>query len=150
MNIHLRLATREERPLLAAMLPNYLRELAADTDYPHLARYWHENGRYPYLIVNQAQPVGFALVRTLLPATTMEVAEFYVAKPWRKYGIGKCAVQALFALHPGRWQLSVLADNPGGLAFWLSVVPATAYRAWVEKPGIRPHWALSFSVGSAQ
>ncbi|EPC5389004.1 GNAT family N-acetyltransferase [Serratia liquefaciens] len=135
MNIHLRLATREERPLLAAMLPNYLRELAADTDYPHLARYWHENGRYPYLIVNQAQPVGFALVRTLLPATTMEMAEFYVAKPWRKYGIGKSAVQALFALHPGRWQLSV--------------VPPTAYRAWVEKPGIRPHWALSFSVGSA-
>lgn len=136
MNIHLRLATREEQPLLAAMLPNYLRELAADTDYPHLARYWHENGRYPYLIVNQAQPVGFALVRTLLPATTMEMAEFYVAKPWRKYGVGKSAVQALFALHPGRWQLSV--------------VPATAYRAWVEKPGIRPHWALSFSVGSAQ
>jgi predicted acetyltransferase len=146
MNIHLRPAAHTEQPLLAAMLPDYLRELGADIDYPHLSRYWQESGRYPYLILNQQQPVGFALVRKLEPATTLEMAEFYIARPWRKYGIGKSAVQALFKLHPGRWQLSVLADNPAGLAFWLSVVPPTTYRAWVDQPGNRPHWVLSFSV----
>lgn len=146
MNINLRLATREEQPLLAAMLPDYLQELGADVDYPHLSHYWRENGRYPYLILNQEQPAGFALVRTLDLTPTMEMAEFYITKPCRKYGIGKSAVRALFRLHPGHWQLSVLADNPGGLAFWLSVVPPTAYRAWIEQAGNRPHWRLTFSV----
>ncbi len=147
MDLNLRLATLAEQPLLAAMLPDYLRELGADIDYPHLSRYWQESGRYPYLILNQQQPVGFALVRELTPPMMLEMSEFYITRPWRKYGIGKSAVQALFRLHPGRWQLSVLADNPVGLAFWLSVVPSTAYRAWVEQPGNRPHWVLSFSVG---
>ncbi|CAI0709075.1 GNAT family N-acetyltransferase [Serratia ficaria] len=144
MNILLQAASRAQQPLLAAMLPDYLGELGADIDYPYLPLYWREAGRYPYLIFNERQPVGFALVRMRDPEVR-EMAEFYVTRPWRKYGVGQSAARALFALHPGRWQLSVLADNPGALAFWLSLMPPDAYRAWIDTPGERPHWRLAFT-----
>ncbi|MCP1103890.1 GNAT family N-acetyltransferase [Serratia nevei] len=118
-------ASCAQRPLLAAMLSACLRELGADEAYPYLPLYWREAGRYPYLILSDRQTAGFALVRRL-DSATVEMAEFYIKPEWRRTGMGQRAARALFAQHPGGWSLSVSPDNPRGLAFWRSVIPAGA------------------------
>ena len=125
MAFSLEQATHAQRPLLAVMLSDCLRELGADGDYPYLPLYWREVGRYPYLILSDRQTAGFALVRRL-DSATVEMAEFYVKPEWRRTGLGQRAAHALFAQHPGGWSLSVSPDNPRGLAFWRAVRPAGA------------------------
>ncbi|WP_148874048.1 GNAT family N-acetyltransferase [Serratia marcescens] len=125
MAFSLEQATRAQRPLLAAMLSACLRELGADGDYPFLPLYWREIGRYPYLILSDRQTAGFALVRRL-DSATVEMAEFYIKPEWRRIGLGQRAARALFAQHPGGWSLAVSQDNPRGLAFWRSAIPAGA------------------------
>ncbi|WP_253714420.1 hypothetical protein [Serratia marcescens] len=85
MAFSLEQATRAQRPLLAVMLSDCLRELGADGDYPYLPLYWREVGRYPYLILSDRQTAGFALVRCL-DSATVEMAEFYVKPEWRRTG----------------------------------------------------------------
>ncbi|OKB68266.1 GNAT family N-acetyltransferase [Serratia marcescens] len=125
MSFSLEQASRAQRPLLAAMLSDCLRELGADQAYPYLPLYWREAGRYPYLILNDRQTAGFALVRRL-DSASVEMAEFYIKPEWRRTGMGQQAARALFAQHPGGWSLSVSQDNSHGLAFWRSVIPAGA------------------------
>ncbi|HGM6702258.1 TPA: GNAT family N-acetyltransferase [Serratia marcescens] len=123
MAFSLEQASLSQRPLLAAMLSDCLRELGADGDYPYLPLYWREVGRYPYLMLSDRQTAGFALVRRL-DSATVEMAEFYIKPEWRHNGLGQRAARALFVQHPGGWSLSVSQDNPRGLAFWRSVIPA--------------------------
>ncbi|HEB0101022.1 TPA: GNAT family N-acetyltransferase [Serratia marcescens] len=125
MAFSLEQATHAQRPLLAVMLSDCLRELGADGDYPYLPLYWREVGRYPYLILSDRQTAGFALVRRL-DSVTVEMAEFYIKPEWRRTGLGLRAARALFVQHPGGWSLSVSPDNPRGLAFWRAVIPAGA------------------------
>ncbi|EPK4540533.1 GNAT family N-acetyltransferase [Serratia marcescens] len=61
MAFSLEQATRAQRPLLAVMLSDCLRELGADGDYPYLPLYWREVGRYPYLILSDRQTAAHAL-----------------------------------------------------------------------------------------
>ncbi|HGM5485540.1 TPA: GNAT family N-acetyltransferase [Serratia marcescens] len=125
MAFSLEQAPLAQRPLLAAMLSDCLHELGVDGDYPYLPLYWREAGRYPYLMLSDRQTAGFALVRRL-DSATVEMAEFYIKPEWRRNGMGQRAARALFARHPGGWSLSVSQDNPRGLAFWRSVIPAGA------------------------
>ncbi|WGL93369.1 GNAT family N-acetyltransferase [Serratia marcescens] len=128
MAFSLEQASLAQRPLLAAMLSDCLRELGVDGDYPYLPLYWREAGRYPYLMLSDRQTAGFALVRRL-DSATVEMAEFYIKPEWRRNGLGQQAAHALFAQHPGGWSLSVSQDNPRGLAFWRAAIPAGATTA---------------------
>lgn len=145
--VEVRLATADEQPLLADMLPPYLRELGVGTlAYPYLALYWVEANRFPYLIRVAGKPAGFALVRWLDDEARFEIAEFYVGRDFRRRGVGHAAVQALFAAHPGDWALSVLPANRTALAFWLAQVPQQTRPLLVDDPPQWPHLRLRFSV----
>jgi predicted acetyltransferase len=96
MAFSLEQASLSQRPLLAAMLSDCLRELGADGDYPYLPLYWREVGRYPYLMLSDRQTAGFALVRRL-DSATVEMAEFYIKPEWRRNGLGQRAAHSLFA-----------------------------------------------------
>jgi predicted acetyltransferase len=110
---------------IGTMMTPYLRELtpAGPSIYPRLAAYWQDRDRFPYVIRAEAHDVGFALVRAHMDARLLEMAEFYVARAWRRRGIGRHAVQVLFARHPGFWHLQILEDNAAARSFWRSVVP---------------------------
>ncbi|MDF3935796.1 GNAT family N-acetyltransferase [Pseudomonas citronellolis] len=141
-------ASLAQEPLLAAMLPGYLHELGVDCDlYPYLALYWVEEGRHPYLIRVDGQVAGFALVRRLSEQGLWELAEFYVAGALRRRGVGRSAAWALFAEHPGAWQLNVLTGNRDALAFWLRVVPRGTVPLPVDDPQAWPHLRFRFRVG---
>ncbi|SDH83701.1 GNAT family N-acetyltransferase [Pseudomonas panipatensis] len=148
--VEVRPALLDCEPLLTAMLPDYLRELGVGvSDYPYLALYWVEADRYPYLLLADGRVAGFALVRNLDLPERFEMAEFYVIPALRRRGVGRSAVRALFARHPGEWALSVLASNPRALAFWLSLVPRGTLPRLVDEPGQWPHLRLSFRVAPA-
>lgn len=48
----------------------------------------------------------------------VRLSEFFVLRGYRGLGIARQAFSDLCALHPGRWELSVLAENEAALLFW--------------------------------
>jgi predicted acetyltransferase len=49
------------------------------------------------------------------------LAEFFVAQPYRRRGIGRAAALATLARFPGTWVLEVVTGNDAALAFWRAV-----------------------------
>jgi predicted acetyltransferase len=116
-----------ERVRLRRMLKTYLAELGVESAYPHFDLYWREDGRYPYWIEVGESNVGFALVRQMENGAC-EVAEFYIEPSWRRQGVGAHAAKALFAAHPGSWQVCTFPLSPSSQAFWAKAVPFGAQR----------------------
>ena len=90
------------------------------TDYP-LDPYWREAGRFALLIRSEGQLAGFALVNdhghTDAP-TDFNMGEFFVTRGHRRSGAGTAAARAIFARHPGRWEVAVARRNTPALPFW--------------------------------
>jgi len=99
-----------------------------------LATYFERPGWEALLIRAQGAPAGFALVNDQphsgLPADR-SVAEFFVARPYRRQGLGQRAAHALFGAAPGLWEVAVARRNIPAQAFWRRAIDAAA-RDWVE------------------
>lgn len=125
----IRPARPADKPHLAAMLDDYLRELgpfgATPGPYPHLDSYWQNQERRPWLIGDP--PVGFALINahsaTGAP-TDHAMAEFCIRPGARRTGLGARAATALFRHYPGQWEVAVMTGNTPALAFWDCVLSA--------------------------
>ena len=97
-------------------------------------------------------PVGFALVSRATSAPRL-MSEFFVVRAARRQGVGRAAVDALFALYPGRWQIPFQEENVAAARFWRRVAAEVAVEGVDEQrrpvPG-KPHipadvW-LTFAV----
>jgi hypothetical protein len=89
--------------------------------YPPLDFYWSEPGHWPLVIEADGRPAGFALVNTLSRrggTPDRNMAEFFIARKFRRHGAGQSAVRQILALHPGRWEVAVAARNLVAAAFW--------------------------------
>lgn len=90
------------------------------------------------LIVAGERPAGFALV-SLRPFPHMpqdvdaRMAEFFVAQPYRRRGIGRAAALAALRMFPGDWVLEVLRGNDAALAFWRSVTAEATGGRYAEE-----------------
>ena len=83
------------------------------------------DGIYPYIIEENAAPVGFILVtdgRNALEGCDFCFQELYLVRPARGRGIAKAAAEAL--LRPGRWCLSAYAANLPARKFWEKLIAA--------------------------
>jgi predicted acetyltransferase len=118
---------KSDRVRLLESLQACLTELGVSADYPSLDLYWREHGRHPYWIRVAGSDAGFALVRRMENGV-MEIAEFFVAPPWRRKGVGLASARALFAMHPGTWQIASFPRSAASEAFWAKAVPAGARR----------------------
>lgn len=121
-------AGEEDRATVARLLQLYLYDFAALYGFPvgrdglyeydHLDRFW----QHPYLIFADKELAGFALVIDGCPITDDArahfMAEFFVLRPYRRRGVGRAAVDVLFARHPGLWHIGVLPDNAPAFSFW--------------------------------
>jgi predicted acetyltransferase len=131
-------AALSDKPIIKEQLTHYLRELSqfgdVGEDYPYVDRYWQAGGqRWPYLIRLGAEVAGFALVNTH-SATPQPVdfamAEFFVQSEQRGAGIGLAAAEALFARHPGRWEIAVMVGNHPARRFWQRVLERLSVGDW--------------------
>jgi predicted acetyltransferase len=76
-------------------------------------------------ILDDGQPAGFALVARDARASResdFRMAEFFVAKPHRRRGVGRSAVRLILNRFAGRWEIVEYSRNPNAVKFWRSVV----------------------------
>jgi predicted acetyltransferase len=94
------------------------------------------------LIRAAGKPAGFALV-TAKPFPHMDgdadhrVAEFFVAQPYRRRGIGRAAALAVLRRFRGAWTIEEVAGNTAAVTFWRSVVAEATGGSYdeLEPPG---------------
>jgi predicted acetyltransferase len=88
------------------------------------AKFWTQPGCSAWLIRADGHLAGFALLGTQshsgVPADH-DVAEFFVARKYRRDGVGYSAARALIGERPGRWEIAVTRRNVGAQHFWRRV-----------------------------
>jgi predicted acetyltransferase len=107
-------------------------ELQEDGRFPPhswLESYWGDPSRAAYLIRADGQLAGFVLINAHshsgLPSDN-DIAEFFVARHYRREGVGRAAALAAIQARPGQWELAVARTNTGAQAFWRGIAAAVA------------------------
>jgi predicted acetyltransferase len=126
------LVPSQERADAAAMLQDYIAEMAqfvpdvrAGQAYPHFDLYWSEpDSRWPFWLKFDDANAGFALLRR--NDASMQVAEFFVARPYRCRSVGLGAARRLIARFPGAWRITQRESNRSAIAFWHRVLDGFA------------------------
>ena len=163
-SLEVRSAKHADKTELAALMQDYLAEFATfesvqqDADghyvYPYFDHYWEDPNRYPFLFRVDGESAGFALLRFELDPVNgqgvMHMAEFFVARPYRRRGIGTRAATRLWDLFPGHWRLNVLRSNKNAYPFWRQVIGDYTNNEYVEQAPIEAvGGAFTFSFMSA-
>jgi predicted acetyltransferase len=97
--------------------------------YPPLAAYWSEAGAEPFLIRADGRLAGFALIDRHSHSgapTDFNMGEFFVARHYRREGVGRAAALQAIQDRPGQWEIAVARRNVGALAFWRGVAETAA------------------------
>jgi predicted acetyltransferase len=92
-----------------------------------LARWFGDATVNPLVIVRGADNVGFAMVARGgnspdRSPVDFRMAEFFVARTYRRRGIGRHAVDLILNRFAGRWEITEYLRNPVAVAFWRRVV----------------------------
>ena len=67
---------------------------------------------------------GFAFLRR--DEAGMQMAEFFVARQYRRHGVGLGAARRLIARFPGPWRITQRESNRPAIAFWHRVLDGFA------------------------
>jgi predicted acetyltransferase len=109
--------------------------------------------RTAYLFYSDQHPAGFAFV-SHLTARARLMSEFFVVRGLRGHGVARAAVDELFALHPGEWEIPFQERNVAAARFWRRVASSVAGESAREelrpvpgKPEIPPDVWLTITVG---
>ncbi len=152
----------KDRAELEDLVDAYLVELATyrdrpvgatnAADYAYLPLYWSEPGRHAFFFDTEHSRAGFALIREVRDEGVIQMSEFYVRPPCRRRGVGRAAVEAIWARFPGSWELQVHVRNQVASAFWLGCIQALAtgpIRATevVEEDGRRTQYGFEIGAG---
>jgi len=129
-------AARQQEAVLANLLELYIYDfsefLPLELDaggrfgYPPLPLYWSEPGRHPFLIYADSKLAGLALVTRGPEARhgnpAWDMAEFFIVRNSRRYGIGAVAAQQVWSRFPGLWTIRVRQANTKAVAFWQQAI----------------------------
>ncbi|HKG15595.1 MAG TPA: GNAT family N-acetyltransferase [Pyrinomonadaceae bacterium] len=129
-------ASPEQEPILANLLELYAHDfsefaglkLGADGrfGYKHLPSYWEEPDRHPFLIKVNGNLAGFAFVRRGSEmsgdAAVWDMAEFFIARGYRRMRVGTKAAHAVWRKFPGRWEVRVMRRNQKAGEFWARAI----------------------------
>ncbi|MCE7010555.1 GNAT family N-acetyltransferase [Kibdelosporangium philippinense] len=133
MTVELTPVAEPDKPVLANLVQLYLYDFSEIRDdlklsphgtfiYRYLDTYFTEPDREAYFIMADAELAGFAMVRSDVDDDgSWNVAEFFVARQYRRRGVATEAARSLFALHPGEWTLTFDHANKPAVVFWRSV-----------------------------
>lgn len=131
MSIELCPVRSEEKDVLNNLLEKYNYEFSQYDNIPFgpdglfhywpLDAYWTEEGRAAYFILADHALAGFVLINRHPEADhplDWAIAEFFVAYPYRRKGVGSAAMAQVFQHHKGRWQIKYHTKNLPSVAFW--------------------------------
>jgi predicted acetyltransferase len=132
--------SRSDRRWIESVYRDYLNDLAplgtgifpilgeiGHREPDQLASWFADSSAQILTILHNDQPVGFAMVRIGQPLATrtsidFSMAEFFIARDWRRRGVGQEAVRLIFDRFSGRWHIMEYLRNPGAVSFWRRVV----------------------------
>lgn len=132
-------ASANDRAVIANLMPLYIHDfsewlpghgevaLGEDgrfADYP-LDPYWRDADHWPLLIRVGGGLAGFALINAtghVGAPVDHNMAEFFIARGFRRGGAGTAAAQAIFTARPGQWEVAVGRRNTLALAFWRKAI----------------------------
>ena len=139
MNIELKQVLEPDRDTLDNLLEKYNYEFSqydkipfgADGRYHYwpLDLYWTEADRAAYFILVDGNLAGFAMLNAHPECDRpldWAVAEFFVAYPYRRSGVGSRVMELLFQRHKGVWHIKYHPANTISVAFWNGVARAHA------------------------
>ncbi|MBS0360708.1 MAG: acetyltransferase [Proteobacteria bacterium] len=143
----LQLYTHDFSEFWAGREEGELQEDGRFAQYLHLDSYWaeaaSEEGRAPLFIRTEGYLAGFALVNRFshsgLPVDHA-VAEFWIARKHRRFGVGLAAAVKILGHRPGQWEMAVARRNAGALPFWRKVAAEVAGRNVEEIDRDDGHW----------
>jgi predicted acetyltransferase len=134
--------SRGDRQWIESVYRDYLTDLAplgtgvfpALPEFGHrepdqLASWFADSSAHLLTVLKDEKPVGFAMVRTGQTLAgrgkvDFSMAEFFIARPWRRRGVGQEAVRLILDRFSGRWHIMEYMRNPQAVAFWRRVVGA--------------------------
>ena len=140
-----------DRQWLESVYRDYLNDLAplgtgmfpalpefGHREHDQLTGWYADSSAHLLTVLKDAAPVGFAMVRTGhviagRGAVDFSMAEFFIAQPWRRRGVGQEAVRLIFDRFSGRWHIMEYLRNPQAVAFWRQVVGAYAGGNYQER-----------------
>jgi predicted acetyltransferase len=143
-DITLEVATPEQKPVLENLFQLYTHdfsdfwggredgELQEDGRFPQyvaLDSYWTAANRTPLFVRTEGFLAGFALINDVshsgLPVDHA-VAEFWIARKHRRFGVGLAAAVKILGHRPGQWEMAVARANTAALPFWRRVAAEVA------------------------
>jgi len=145
--------SKTDRRWLESIYREYLNDLAplgtgvfpALTEFGHrepdqLASWFADSSAHLLTVLKEDAPVGFAMVRSAqplagLPRVDYTMAEFFIARAWRRRGVGQEAVRLIFDRFSGRWHIMEYLRNAPAVAFWRQVVGAYTHGKYQERGG---------------
>ncbi len=127
-------SARDDRQWIESVFGDYLADLApaATGLFPALGEVghrapdqllrWFSDIRAQILtILYGEERAGFAMVHRP-SAAEYSMAEFFIARPWRRLGIGAQAVRLIFDRFAGQWLITEHLSNATAVEFWRGVV----------------------------
>jgi predicted acetyltransferase len=154
-------ASRDQESILANLLELYAHDFSEFHDlelgedgrfgYKHLALYWREPDRYPFLVRMDGKLAGLVLVKRgseiSSNETVWDIAEFFVVRGYRRRGLGTKTAHEVWRRFPGLWEVRVMESNDSAHQFWARAISAfsgeTIHSVGVEKRG-EPWRVFSF------
>lgn len=134
MNIELKPVQLAEKDVLNNLLEKYNYEFSqydripfgADGLYHYwpLELYWTDARRAAYFILVDGTLAGFALINDhpeCQRPLDWAVAEFFVAYPYRRSGVGSAVMEQIFQRHKGVWHIKYHPANTASVAFWKGI-----------------------------
>lgn len=97
--------------------------------YPPLAAYWTEADAEPLLIRADGQIAGFVLIDRHSHSgrpVDFNMGEFFVARHYRREGLGRVAALMAMRARPGLWEIAVARRNLPAHPFWRGVAEQAA------------------------
>ena len=78
---------------------------------------------FAFVISADGELAGFALVKQIA-ANTFDMGEFFVARKFRRHGVGQLAATRLFDMFRGCWEVRELLANTPAQNFWRRIISA--------------------------
>lgn len=134
MDYEIQVAALEDKETLRNLLQFYIydfseymdlhfKENGRYDDYP-IDEYWTTEPNYPYLIKKDGKYIGFVLVKLKNRGNDVyfSIAEFFIAKKYRRAGLGKMVAKDIFDLHKGQWEVYQIDNNKPAQLFWKKTI----------------------------
>lgn len=133
--------TRGDRQWIESVYRDYLDDLAplntgifpvlgeiGHREPDQLTRWFGDPAAHMLTILSDQQPAGFAMVTpggTLKDAalrSDYRMAEFFIARAYRRRGVGHSAVRLVLDRFDGTWEIIEYLRNPAAVSFWRKVI----------------------------